>query len=76
MNYRINIDLGDSDEAGLLLDNLREFSKLSGMSQKRMVLFGIASFLEQSEEGAQLIKQIADYMSMPRKTRSDKKWNT
>ena len=61
------IDFGDSDEAKVLLDNLKHIAKVQGITQKRLFLIGVASYLETRGDNALTIQQIADYLSMPRK---------
>jgi len=61
------IDLGDSEQGKLMLNNLKYWARVQGVTQKRMILLGIASYIDSVDGNPELIKQIADYLSMPRK---------
>ena len=62
---RILVDFGDSEEAELMLDNIRKIAKVQGVSQKRIFLIGVAKYFE--DVSPELVVQIADYLSLPRK---------
>jgi len=63
-------DFGETEQAHELIDNLKYYSQLEGITQKRMVLLGIASYIEQRGNNPELIKQIAEYLATPRKNAS------
>ena len=46
----ILIDFGDSELAGELMDNLKYYARLEGITQKRMFLLGMAKYLENTGE--------------------------
>jgi hypothetical protein len=57
------IDLGDDEEARLLMENLDNYIRLTGWSRKRFYLMGAASIIGQSGENDNLVMQIADYLT-------------
>lgn len=62
---RVLLDFGDSQEAELLLENIRKVARIQGVSQKRIFLIGVAKYFE--DVAPELVVQIADYLAMPRK---------
>lgn len=65
MKHRILIDFGDTEQAGELVENLKYYARLEGITNKRFILLGIASYLSTAGNNDDLIKQIADYLAMP-----------
>ena len=61
------VDFGETEDAQLMLDNIKYFAQVQGISQKRLVLLGVALYIEKIGSSPELIKQVADYLSMPRK---------
>lgn len=57
------IDLGPTQEASLLLENLDEYVKLLGFSRKRFYLMAAATLIAQEGDNTKLIHQVADYLS-------------
>jgi len=66
-NAVILIDLGDRDDGRVLLDNIKYMAQVQGITQKRLFLLGVASYLERTGDSPELIEQIAEYLSRPRK---------
>lgn len=60
----------DGEDGELLNVNLRKYAQLQGMPMTRLLLVGLAMHIERSGKDAgqpELIGQIADYLSRPRK---------
>jgi len=66
-NATILIDLGDRQDGLVLLDNIKYMAQVQGITQKRLFLLGVASYLERTGESPEIIEQIAEYLSKPRK---------
>ena len=67
MAKTILLDFGDREDAEILLDNIKYMALVQGLTQKRLFLLGVASYLEQTNQAPEIIAQIAQYLSTPRK---------
>lgn len=65
MKNRILIDFGEYEEGELLSENIKKLCRIHGISQKRVFLIGVAKFFE--NESPEIVTQIADYLSRPRR---------
>lgn len=72
MRSRWVVDFGESELGAGLHDNIIKFAQLHGMSQKRLILLGIALYIEKYGNNPQLIQQIGEYLTQPRKKRTVK----
>lgn len=57
------VDLGGSDEAALLAENLDRYIALTGKSKKWFLLQGVAMLIGENNDNPKLVMQIAEYLA-------------
>lgn len=57
------VDLGPSEEASLLADNLDRYIALTGKSKKWFLLQGLAMLISENQDNPKLVMQIAEYLA-------------
>lgn len=72
MAQQILIDFGTSNDAEIVVDGLRDYASLLGISQKRLFLLGVADYIAKQGDNPELVLKIVEYLQIDRRKKAYK----